>query len=183
MSIYTKSGDEGNTYRPGGEKIRKSDALCEAMGSIDELNSHIGLCIQGADAAKQDYIKDALAPLQCELLTVGAIFASAGTGVNPNVRLYETAVERIEKQIDSICGKLPKLTHFILPDGCELACRLQIARTVCRRAERRVVSSKDAGLDVAGELLTYINRLGDLLFALARLANHETGYEDDLWRP
>jgi len=163
MKLYTKTGDEGSTLHPDG-KLRKTDPRVAANGTVDELNACLGLCIQGA-AGMQD-VREALVPLQVELFAVGALLAGSESGA-----LDDAAVGRMETQIDAAWEQLPELTHFIVPGGCELACRLHVARTVCRRAERTIVAVCDAGHTVAPIVLRYINRLGDLLFALARLAN------------
>ena len=116
-----------------------------------------------------------------ELLCIGAHLAASGTKTKADVQLGASAVERMEKQIDEATASLPALEHFILPGGCELACLLHVARTVCRRAERCVVAASDAGLAVPAEALRYLNRLSDLLFVLARLANHLAGLDETIW--
>jgi len=178
MKIYTQTGDEGFTMRPDRQRVRKNHAAIEAVGSIDELNAHLGRCLA---AVKDEQIRRALAPLPDELLCIGSLIAASGSDSKPNMGLDASAVERMEKQIDEATGKLPPLEHFILPGGCELACLLHIARTVCRRAERRVVAAPDAGLRLPDEALRYLNRLSDLLFVLARLANRLAGLDDEIW--
>lgn len=180
MHPYTKTGDEGFTLRPGERRVRKSDPLVEANGALDELNAVIGLCLRQARADGDGNVRDALVSLQAELLTAGAILAAIGADPPP-VALPEDAVRRMEGRIDQAWAKLPKLTVFLLPGGSELACRLHLARTVCRRAERAVVAAADADADVPALLLRYLNRMSDLLFALARLANFAAGVEEERW--
>jgi cob(I)alamin adenosyltransferase len=184
MAIYTKTGDDGFTQWPGGRRFRKNEPPLEALGCLDELNAHLGWCLQAAartDAAQRE-IADALAPLQSELLTIGATLVAQGAEDRPASRLGESAVTRMEKQIDSAWAKTGELTHFILPGGCELACRLHVARTVCRRAERAMVALAEKGAPPPAPVLGYLNRLSDLLFALARLANRNAGVSETTWQ-
>lgn len=182
MTLYTKSGDGGYTLRPGGQRLRKNDLRVEMVGTIDELNSHIGLCQALALREKQPAVAAALESVQGELLCLGAMVAAAGTSARPELVLCETSIARMEKLIDEICAPLPELTHFILPAGCELACRLHIARTVCRRAERDTVGAADREPRIPAMVFTYLNRLSDLLFALARQANAAAGVADVVWK-
>ena len=172
MKLYTKSGDGGFASLPGaGEKARKDDPCFSAIGSLDELNAAVGFCLAEAGRAGDASVVDALEPVQAELFSVGAV---------PPAPLDE-AVARMEKHIDAICGELPELKDFILPGGCELACRLHLARTIARRAERAVVAALDLRNDEPHEAsgaLRYLNRLSDLLFALARQANHNPTNRD-----
>lgn len=183
MRIYTKKGDDGTTDRPGGRRVRKDDAFVNAVGALDELNACLGLCLQRARVEVNDDITEALQPLQGELLAAGALLATAGSDTTPAVTLDDASVTRMESLIDRIEVDLPTLAGFILPGGTELACRLHFARTICRRAERAVVAS--GATDPAGippVLLSWLNRLGDMLFTLARTANHDAGMEDKLWQ-
>ncbi len=179
MRLFTKTGDDGTTGRPGGGRIGKDDPRVSALGAIDELNTHLGLCLQcGAADAR---LREALEPVQRELLAAGALLAAAGTDARPNVRLDDAAVARMEGQISDIEGRLPKLEHFIVPGGGEAACRLHVGRAVCRRAERAAVAARNAADDVPSVVLRYLNRLSDLLFVLARAANADAGIEDTPW--
>jgi cob(I)alamin adenosyltransferase len=179
MKIYTKTGDDGQTMRPGGEIVSKADPFAEAVGTVDELNAQIGLCLAAAGTCPD--IAEALAPIQPQLLGVGSLIAAAGTDALPYAGVLERDVEMLEETIDRFWAKLPPLERFILPGGCELAARLHVARTVARRAERRTVGLIDAGTPVKGTVLKYLNRLSDLLFALARLANLQDGHGDHEW--
>jgi cob(I)alamin adenosyltransferase len=182
MASYTKTGDDGTTGRPGGRRVRKSDPLVEANGTVDELNAHLGLCLAQARGDGVEEVREALAPVQSELLTVGALLAAVGADGPAGVSLDAAVVERMERHIDEAAAALPPLASFILPRGTELGCRLHAARSVCRRAERVVVAAADAGADVPPVVLRYLNRLGDLLFALARRANRAGGAEEEPWR-
>ena len=181
MKIYTKTGDDGNTNLFGGggnSRVRKSDARIDAYGNIDELNGYIGWC---AVVAPQT-LAEPLRNVQNDLFVIGSHLAladgaTAGASLPP---LDESIVSRLEMEIDTAERDLPPLRNFILPGGSELAARLHIARTVCRRAERRVVAF---ALDrpVPAVILTYLNRLSDWLFVQARHANHRAGVADVPW--
>lgn len=178
MKIYTKTGDAGETGLFGGPRVTKDHARIEAFGTVDELNSHLGL-IRTIPAANQ--FDSLLRSIQCELFDLGAQLATPG---DSEERITMQHVEILEQHIDSFDGEIEPLKCFILPTGTPLAAEFHVARTVCRRAERRVVT-------LAGRLETmipanaieYLNRLGDLLFVLARLANLREGVEDDPWHP
>ena len=199
MKLYTKTGDGGFASLPGAAgRVRKDDPRFSAIGGLDELNAAVGFCLVEAGRAGDASVADALGPVQAELFSVGAILATVGCrgrGVcghadaqaltwsqTPRPRHPDDdAVARMEKRIDTICDELPELKDFILPGGCELVCRLHLARTIARRAERAVVAAlnpTDDGQCSAPDALRYINRLSDLLFVLARLANHNAGEEE-----
>jgi cob(I)alamin adenosyltransferase len=178
MALYTKTGDGGETDRGDAQRVRKSDRRIVALGEVDELNAHVGLCLQGCSAAGDGEIAGMLRPIQGELMALASALAGRAGGAEG---LDESAPARMEGQIDSAWELLPPLEHFVLPYGCELACRLHLARTVCRRAERAIVAHADAGGALPPTMLRYLNRLSDLLFALARLANHHAGVEEQTW--
>lgn len=194
MALYTRTGDKGFTLLPGPEgarplRVRKDDARLAALGEVDELNAVIGLCVGEAVRAQHAVIRKALTNVQKELLRVGAVLAAVVAGRKPEVRLRQTSVSRLEKQMDAIGRELPELKHFVLPGGCELAARLHLARAVARRAERTVVtmmnlagraSKKDSPAAVVAR---YLNRLSDFMFALTRLANRDAGLGDAVWHP
>ena len=183
MKIYTRIGDDGCTSGLDGHRVRKNDPGVGAMGDVDELNSHLGLCAAaaGGSDAKVSLVQ-ALAPLQAEMFAAGAMLAGArGEGPAEGL-LDDSAVGRMEQQIDTATDQLGQLRHFVLPCGCELACRLHVARTVCRRAERSVAAFADTAA-VPAIVLRYLNRLGDLLFVLARLANLQAGVAEMPWPP
>jgi len=178
MKIYTKTGDAGETGLFGGPRVRKDHVRIEAFGTVDELNSHLGVIRATSGAAALDAL---LRHIQCDLFELGAQLATPGDGVE---RIATTHVEALEAAIDRHEQSLEPLSSFILPAGSPLAAALHVARTVCRRAERRVVklgAMPDMRLPV--NAIEYLNRLGDLLFVLARHANRFAGVADDPWHP
>jgi cob(I)alamin adenosyltransferase len=181
VKIYTKTGDGGETGLFGGPRVRKSDARVEAYGDVDELNAAVG----AARALVEDPEIDAhLARVQEELFRVGAELATprdakARTALPP---LEAASTARLEEAIDAWERELPPLANFVLPGGTRTAAALHLARTVCRRAERRAVAlAGDAQVDPAA--LAYLNRLSDFLFVAARLANRRAHREEPLWDP
>ena len=183
MTIYTRCGDSGTTNWPNDLNLRKSDARIGAVGALDELNAAVGWCIQGCTDETFPDIRRALAALQPDLFATGAMLVATWTQTETASELSDAAVARMEHQIDASWSGLAELKQFVLPGGCELACRLHIARTVCRRAERAIVTASDAGHQVPAAILKYLNRLSDLLFTLARKANHDAGTTQTLWGP
>ena len=190
LRIYTRTGDKGDTGLFGGERVRKDDARVEAYGTVDELNAVIGIACAQADDLE---LRDTLAAFQDRLFAVGADIATpmetaTQRGRVSVERIAPERVEALELLIDSFEAELPPLTRFILPGGSALAAALHLARVVCRRAERRCVTL--AHLEEAAErptlnpeIVRYLNRLSDLLFVLARVANHRQGVEDIVWNP
>jgi len=178
--IYTKVGDEGLTVRGDGQRVPKCDARIEAGGAIDELNAHLGLCLCQAAADGAESVAGVLEGLQEELMAAGALLAGAPRADQQPRTLDESHVERLERQIDALWAKLPELHSFVLPRGGELACRLHVARTVCRRAERSLSAAARHG-PLPPILPRYLNRLGDLLFVLCRQANQLAGTAEQRW--
>ena len=181
MKIYTKTGDDGTTGVLGGGRVRKCDARIDCYGSIDELNASLGIARVVAEADRQ--VAHMLQRVQNELFVVGSHLATPED--SPSTRslpvLDEQMVSRLEMEIDHAEGELEPLRNFILPGGGELAARLHLSRTVCRRAERGVVQfSMDR--PVSRVILTYLNRLSDWLFVMARLANRRAGVGDVIWQ-
>jgi cob(I)alamin adenosyltransferase len=180
MKIYTKTGDDGTTGLIGGSRVAKSDLRIECYGTVDELNAMIGLAtVNALDAA----LARALRSVQNELFVIGsqlALPADESSSARWLPALEPASVERLEREIDSAEAELPKLTNFILPGGTETAARLHMARTICRRVERLVVS---LGADQRTQplIVTYLNRLSDWLFVQARLVNHRAGVADVAW--
>ena len=178
--IYTKTGDSGDTSLFGGGRVGKEDLRVDAYGQVDELNAALGVArAEGLGAM------DALAHrLQEQLFTVGAVLAtpsgSKAEKAIPKVK-PEWAVE-MEKAIDAFDQEIPALTSFILPFGTKATAALHLARTVCRRAERRVVPLHRSG-KIEIDVVVYLNRLSDLLFTMARVANHRAGVKDTPWTP
>jgi cob(I)alamin adenosyltransferase len=180
MKIYTKTGDDGSTGLLGGSRVSKGDPRIECYGLIDELNASLGWA--GAVTPLGE-LPEQLRAVQSDLFVIGSHLAIADGAPPPASlpALDESIVARLEMQIDAAVAQLPALRNFILPGGSEQAARLHVARTVCRRAERRLV---DFAQDrpVAPVILTYLNRLSDWLFVQARLANQNAGVEDALWK-
>jgi cob(I)alamin adenosyltransferase len=179
MKIYTKTGDEGHTGLFGGARVSKADARVETYGEVDELNSMLG-AVRARGAVP--VIDALLLALQGELFVLGAELARApGKDVDVGVALLSASdVERLERAIDDFDRELPALKTFILPGGSECASLLHVARSVCRRAERRLVALADHDV-VRPELLRYMNRLSDLLFVTARYANFRANVTDVPW--
>jgi cob(I)alamin adenosyltransferase len=179
--IYTGGGDGGETSLGDGGRVAKDCARVAAMGDVDELNSVLGLAILEAGAGTE--LAQQLGSVQNDLFDVGADLAvpESPDGANARTRLRVTAlyVSALERWIDAVNADLPPLTSFVLPGGTPLACRLHVARAVCRRAERAAVTLSRTE-PVTPELLTYLNRLSDLLFVLSRAANAGS---EPLWQP
>ena len=185
MKIYTRTGDEGDTGLFGGPRVPKDDARVEAYGAVDELNAVLGVAAAALDRAASPDLAEMLHEIQSTLFDLGGELATpdarerAASGKLTPL-LAEGSSERLEGWIDALEQELEPLTQFILPGGAPVAAQLQLARTVCRRAERRAVSLA-AIEDVAGELLVYLNRLSDFLFVAARAVNRREGVEEPRW--
>ncbi len=175
VKIYTKTGDAGQTGLFSGERVSKDHPLVNTYGTVDEMNSVLGLARALHD--RDDRLGDILRLLQSELFNLGADLAS---GKPKPERIGERHIERLEEYIDDLTAGLPELRAFILPTGHPVAAHLHLARTVCRRAERLAVAAQaDAKFDAV--LLRYLNRLADLLFVLAREANRVYGVAEAPW--
>ena len=182
MKIYTRTGDAGQTGLFGGGRVSKDNIRIEAYGTVDELNSHLGLVRSDMSVGPHVAIGDILERIQNELFVLGSDLATPLDGRPEVPRIEKSAVSQLEKDIDAVDEQLAPLTQFILPGGCLIASELHIARTVCRRAERRVVSL--AGFEPINEsVIVYLNRLSDLLFMLARWANQVEGTQELPWSP
>ena len=176
--IYTRGGDEGETSLGDGSRVSKLDCRIGAFGTVDELNSAVGVVLAG-DAP--DAMRPTLERVQNELFDVGADL-SVPWGVTDRLRVDEAMVERLEADCDAFNADLPELRSFELPGGTEASARLHVARTVCRRAEREVLLGAQE-IELNPLVLRYLNRLSDLLFILARVANTAAGRDEPLWRP
>lgn len=178
MKIYTKTGDAGETGLFGGPRVRKDHARIDAFGTVDELNSHLGVVRACPGSGDLDEL---LRRVQCDLFELGAQLATPGDGAE---RITQSDVAGLEAAIDRHEESLPPLSSFVLPAGTPLSAALHVARTVCRRAERRVVKlGAMPDMHIPVNAVEYLNRLGDLLFVLARYANHAAGVSDDPWHP
>ena len=179
MKIYTKTGDKGKTALFGGPRVAKDAQRIEAYGSVDELNSHIGVARALNPPREVDEI---LEPIQHQLFVLGADLATPQASRRKAIDVIETQhVERLERTIDHIEKSLEPLKAFVLPGGSRLAAELHVARTVCRRVERRIVNLLRKG-EIGTTPFVYINRLSDLLFVLARFANKLEGVEEIKWK-
>jgi len=181
MKIYTRTGDKGETSLLSGERVMKDHERIAAYGTIDELNSHLGLARSLKVPARVD---EAMARVQHDLFVLGAALATAPSRSAPTVpALADSAVATLEREVDAWEGELPVLRNFILPGGTPAAAALHVARTVCRRAERLVVSLERGEGEGEGSVhVRYLNRLSDWLFMAARAANHHAGTADVLWK-
>lgn len=182
MKIYTKTGDKGKTSLIGGTKVLKSDRRIEAYGTVDELNSFIGLCL---DHLESYLIENKLSEIQDRLFTIGSALAC-----DPEKEtklkipdLHEEDVVLLEHEMDKMNELLPPMKSFILPGGHVAASTLHIARCVCRRAERCCVRLQKKKTEVDPLIIKYLNRLSDYLFVLARFAAHQLGAEEIPWKP
>jgi cob(I)alamin adenosyltransferase len=179
-SIYTSTGDKGTTGLIGGTRVAKSCSQLEAYGTIDELNSQIGLL--------QTYLKDEhdssfLLSVQNKLFVVGSLLAtdSSKYDLEKVGKITDEDVHVLEKEIDCIDRMLPPHKNFIIPGGCRASALAHVCRTVCRRAERRIYAYKDEGYVVSEELLRYINRLSDYFFVFSRKINMINKTHEILW--
>ena len=176
--IYTRAGDAGETSLGDGSRVPKTDPRIEAYGTVDELNSFIGLALSGG---LPDEFTQWLEQIQNDLFDLGAdLSVPLEDDRRERLRVTRGQVERLEKLCDLVNERLEPLKSFVLPGGTEAASRLHVARAVCRRAERRSVALARTE-SVNPEALAYLNRLSDFLFILARAAN--AGSQEPLWRP
>ncbi len=181
VTIYTKTGDDGDTALFGGGRVPKDNRRVEAYGAVDELNSFVGLAL--TSLADTD-VRRGLLLIQSDLFSLGASLATPeGDGSRPQPHTPDVPVARIEAMeqwIDRATEELPELREFVLPGGSEASATLHVCRSVCRRAERAVVAlGREESLDDG--IVPYLNRLSDLLFVWARLENHRAGHQDVRW--
>lgn len=183
LRIYTRTGDDGTTGLFGGERVSKAGVRVEAYGTVDELNAHLG----ASTAACTDHdLCEILRAIQNDLFLIGSDLSTPENrtltrGSIAIERLSADPVVRLESSIDLLESQLTPLTAFILPGGCQMASHLHVARTVCRRAERRVITLAETDA-TNPEIVRYLNRLSDLLFVMARVANARAGRADIPWR-
>jgi cob(I)alamin adenosyltransferase len=179
VKIYTKTGDAGQTSLFDQTRVSKADSRVDAYGEVDELNA----CLGAARAAGVDVdIAAVLEGIQKQLFALGARLADPSSRIAGRVTkaaITEADVEALEQTIDRLEGELPPLRRFILPGGSAAGAQLHVARTVCRRAERRVVALGPT--EVESILVVYLNRLSDLLFVMGRAVNHRTGMAETEW--
>jgi cob(I)alamin adenosyltransferase len=175
--IYTRGGDKGETSRGDGKRVPKTDLRIAAYGTVDELNSLLGLALASDDLA--DEFRPWLEQVQNDLFDVGADLSVPLSDERERLRVQQSQVDRLEELCDLVNERLEPLKSFVLPGGGEAAARLHVARTVCRRAEREAVAL-EAAEDARPVALAYLNRLSDLLFILARAG---VSGEEPLWKP
>lgn len=182
FKIYTKTGDKGTTSLIGGTKVSKSHIRIESYGTVDELNSWIGVI---SDHITEPLVKDILKEIQDRLFTIGSALAC-----DPDKEtklkipdLHESDIEFLEKAIDGMNEGLPEMKAFILPGGHPAVSFAHVARCVCRRAERVCVTMKDEGMDVEPLVLQYLNRLSDYLFVVARYIGNLRNAGEIQWKP
>jgi cob(I)alamin adenosyltransferase len=182
LKIYTKTGDKGKTSLIGGTKVLKSHRRIEAYGTVDELNSFIGLCL---DHLRISNISNILSEIQDRLFTIGSELACDPEKESklkiPD--LHETDVTLLEKEMDKMNETLPPMKSFILPGGHVAVSLLHVARSVCRRAERCCVAMLKKEMEVDPLIIKYLNRLSDYLFVLARFTAQQTGSVEIPWKP
>lgn len=185
MTLYTKSGDDGTTGLFGAGRVAKDDPRVAAYGAVDEFNCALGLAVAACDGSTDvlSRMKTALGAMQNTLFDLGADLATPPGSAHEHQirRIGDDAVRELERLIDDIDSGNTPMKQFILPGGTELASRLHMARTICRRAERAVVSlARDQSINAVSQV--YLNRASDLLFAMARRANVEAGVQDIAWQ-
>ena len=187
MPIYTRTGDTGLTSLFGGKRVLKCEELVDVYGSIDELNSWVGLI--ASQLAVPD-VQQFLAIIQSDLFVIGSFFA----GSRVDLDMVDGRVKEMEARIDVLEKELPKLRNFILPGGSQLGSLMHVARSICRRVERQTValaqkSARNASASVAGGenvdpvIIKYLNRLSDLFFMLARFINKQSETPEIIWTP
>jgi cob(I)alamin adenosyltransferase len=180
MKIYTRTGDRGDTALFGGARVQKSNPRVAAYGDVDELNACLGVALAQGDLPAD--IRELLGRLQNDLFAIGARLADPSEKISDRATkatVGDADIERLEGWIDRFEADLPPLRRFILPGGSHAGALLHLSRTVCRRAERSIVALGSEHIDP--HLLAYINRLSDLLFVLARAANHRAGQPETEW--
>ncbi len=180
VKVYTKTGDDGTTGLVGGNRVKKYDLRLECYGTVDELNSCIGV-IRSYNISED--IKEVLIQIQNKLFNIGSRLASdeKGESFTANLSIKKADIEFLEGSIDGFEDGLPGLTSFILPGGELSAAQCHMARTICRRAERRIVEFSEQN-EVQQEIVEYMNRLSDLFFVLARKLSYENGIKETEWK-
>jgi cob(I)alamin adenosyltransferase len=177
--IYTRAGDKGETSLGDGSRVPKLDCRIGAFGTVDELNSALGVAL--AEAGLPERLREPLARIQNDLFDVGADL-SVPFGIGDRLRVEQRQIEWLEQRCDELNADLPDLKSFVLPGGTAAAARLHVARTTCRRAERdALTANEEHGINAL--VLGYLNRLSDFLFIAARWANADAGRSEPLWKP
>ena len=178
MKIYTKTGDRGETSLYCGGRVKKTHPRMVVCGTLDELNSHLGVVLASAPVPE---IAQAVTRLQALIFELGSDIAATGVTVE-NSRISESHIQLLETEIDRLTALLPPLRAFILPGGSRIAAQLHVARSVSRRAERELILAAEAE-EIPETARIFLNRLSDYLFTLARYENLITGHEETEWKP
>lgn len=180
FKVYTKTGDDGTTGLVGGTRVKKYDTRLEAYGTVDELNASIGV-LRSFDLPEN--ISNLLIQIQNKLFNIGSRLASdeKGEAFTANLAITEENIKVLEIAIDKFEVDLPELTHFILPGGELAVAQCHVARTICRRAERRIIEFSEQAI-VQTEIIKYINRLSDFLFVLARKVAFDKNVKEAKWQ-
>jgi len=177
--IYTRAGDKGETSLGDGSRVPKLDCRIGAFGTVDELNSALGVAL--AEPGLPERLREPLARIQNDLFDVGADL-SVPFGIGDRLRVEQRQIDWLEQLCDELNADLPELKSFVLPGGTAAAARLHVARTTCRRAERdALTANEEHGINAL--VLGYLNRLSDFLFIAARWANADAGRDEPLWKP
>ncbi|GAB1416030.1 cob(I)yrinic acid a,c-diamide adenosyltransferase [Paludibacter sp.] len=181
MKIYTKTGDKGKTSLVGGTRVSKSDARLDAYGTIDELNSFVGLL---TTEDLNDNILQQLHNIQNKLFSVGSYLATdtARTKIKDASIIHASDIAEVENNIDVMDSSLPTLKNFILPGGNRASSICHICRTVTRRAERNILKLVESDIEINDEILKYVNRLSDYFFVLSRYISVNQGYKENFWK-
>jgi cob(I)alamin adenosyltransferase len=181
FNIYTKTGDDGTSGLIGGTRVKKYDVRLDAYGTVDELNSWIGLITTGFN---EDTALKSLIIIQNKLFIIGSHLATdeSKSDLKDHLPCTTDEIELLENEIDRMQEVLPPLSNFILPGGSPVACHAHIARTVCRRAERKIVELGEQ-VNFHENIVVFINRLSDYLFVLSRYINFKSGNQETFWRP
>lgn len=181
--IYTKTGDKGETGLVGGQRVPKDAQRIEVYGTVDELNAFVGLVrVSAAENGLAEFEK-ILERVQHELFNLGSVLATLPEDVHPaQARVTAATIEQLEKDIDRYNAELPALRSFVLPGGTRLCAELHVCRTVCRRAERELVTLSHQE-EIPREALLYLNRLSDALFVWSRWVNQALGVAEAVWAP
>ena len=177
MKIYTKTGDQGETGLLGGDRVHKDSVRIEAIGAFDELNAYLGICIVNLSDEK---LKAQVTRTQNDIFDIGSELACPPGGKFDLSSVSSKEIELLESEIDAMQTELPELKAFILPGGTAAAAHLHFARTLCRRAERRLLTLHRIN-PLRNELIIYVNRLSDWMFCCARFANYQVGAPEQKW--
>ena len=181
--IYTKTGDQGETGLVGGQRVPKDAQRIEVFGTVDELNSFVGLARISARESGLNELESIFERVQHELFNLGSVLATLPQDLHPKQpRITKETIDQLEREIDHYNASLPSLRSFVLPGGSRICAELHVCRTVCRRAERNLVTMSHTE-EIPKEALLYLNRLSDALFVWSRWVNQALGVEESLWQP